>query len=314
MWNIQYQPYRLRLAIPHSHKKEHALVGVVISLRDVTLSRGYRMGFADLRPWPELGDLPLMNYQEKLNRYTQRLWKKMELLEVIQLEQDPLFRAVLRNLWDFYRYGPAIREWIRKKRGWPSCNELILDVKGFWARKDSSFRTMNFRIPQVIKIKLREGDWENPWWLKLSRLFPRARWRLDLNCSGNPEELLRWINQLEHSIKRRIEYIEDPSIYDEDGWRAINQHIPVALDFALDWHSDTFLRGKRRKAFSVLVFKPSRQNVDEVPGKDIPLTVTTHLGHFVDWLWSWWMFARLKDKGYKVNSVSGLTYFFSDGL
>lgn len=97
--------------------------------------------------------------------------------------------------------------------------------------------------------------------------------RLDFNSSLSSEKF----ENLIPALSKRIEYIEDPTAWDDKLWQQWNQKVPLAVDFATN-NPFEFL-----DAWTYLIIKPSRQDADNLIQKCLTLnknfTLTSAMDH-----------------------------------
>lgn len=97
--------------------------------------------------------------------------------------------------------------------------------------------------------------------------------RLDFNSSLSFEKFEKLIL----SLPKRIEYVEDPTPWDNNLWQQWNQKIPLAVDFATDSPFEFVT------AWTYLIIKPSRQDADTLIQKCLALnkkfTLTSAMDH-----------------------------------
>lgn len=181
-------------------------------------------GFADVHPWPELGDAPLDEQLALLARG----------------EMTPLTRASLRL---------AALDGDARRRG-VSLFESLTIPKSHWPGNEppAGFDT--------VKIK---GVMEVP---------ANVRIRIDFNATLAPEELLRIAEALP---KERIDFIEDPCLYDAATWQSLRERTGLKLaydrpttDLATTDLATTDLpttdHGPPTTGFDVLIHKPAVQS------------------------------------------------------
>lgn len=176
-------------------------------------------GFADVHPWPELGDAPLDEQLALLARG----------------ETTPLTRASLH----FARIDADARA-----RG-VSLFEGLSIPESHWPGVEPP--------PGFDTVKLKDA----------TVLPEKVRLRIDFNGKLAPDEFLRIAATLP---KERIDFIEDPVVYDAATWRALRE--ATGLRLALDRFSGEA---------DVLVHKPALSA--KFPSFDGEIVVTSYMDH-----------------------------------
>lgn len=214
---IRYAPYELIARRPlNARAKETRRRGALIRVDD---------GFADVHPWPELGDAPL----------------EEQLAMLAQGELTPLTRAALGFA--------AIDAAARREGRW-----LFEDVTvplSHWsgAEPPAAFDT----------VKIKCGPGFDP-----ATLPAGVRLRLDFNATLTPSQFAGIASRLPVD---RIDFVEDPTPYDAETWRALQAS--TGLRLALD-------RAVADDGVDVVVCKPA---VQEVPRTRRELVVTSYMDH-----------------------------------
>lgn len=191
---IQYSPYSLT-------KKNKVNAKDQSSVQNGSLIRVYESesiwGVADLCPWPELGDLSLVQEVEKKGPLYLR---SLELAaEDLQARQQK--KSLLQNRW-------------------VDNNILVTDYASF-----------DFQKPDLqghtLKIK---GDKQLFRLIETLEAAPKNLvFRIDFNSILGRDEFQLFLDNISPAVQ--IEYIEDPCGYDEELWKKWNQTIPLAVDF-----------------------------------------------------------------------------------
>jgi O-succinylbenzoate synthase len=186
-------------------------------------------GFADVHPWPELGDATLDE----------------QLALLVRGETTTLTRASL----SFAAIDAAAR------RAGRSLFDGITIPGSHWPGSDppAGFDT----------VKLKRID-----------LIPDGhRLRIDFNATLTPAEFLRIAESLP---RERIDFIEDPCVYDPATWRQLRAQsgLRLALDRAGAARDDD---SANAAGFDVLVIKPA---VQPMPGAtEAEVIVTSYMDH-----------------------------------
>ncbi len=154
---------------------------------------GDRIGFADLHPWPELGDPTLDECLQSRNSLFQRA------IEIAELDGDARARGVFLQ--------PQV----------PTSHRLIRDERGL--RPDDPPQT-------IYKLKC-GGDLEaetNKIQNIVKNLKEIQKLRLDFNMALRAEDFGRWFEASTWWLLSRLDFVEDPAPFDPgvfNKWRAI---------------------------------------------------------------------------------------------
>lgn len=108
----------------------------------------------------------------------------------------------------------------------------------------------------------------------------RVRLRIDFNATLTAQGFLEVARTLP---RERIDFVEDPTVYDEMEWRELGaaSGLPLALDLAASWNVGT--------GFDVLVHKPAVQ--PEFPRFGGEIVVTSYMDHPVGQMGAAWVAA-----------------------
>lgn len=230
-------------------------------------------GYADLHPWPELGDLDLNQQLEalKTGKTTALTKRSLELAEL-----DCLARANERSAF----YGLVV----------PTSHFLVTEIESLTSTDLQAAWRSGFR---VVKIKLgRDLKRELFHLLELERDLAPFRLRFDFNATQDSGGSLAFFESLPSSLRLSIEFIEDPTEWNPEKWRDLQEAsgLPLALDLALSAAAKNFeggdhnhlqLRGSESAQW--LVLKPAIQNPQEIftvaENNGLRICVTSYLDH-----------------------------------
>lgn len=245
--NIAVHRYELQpRRIPNSKSSLRPRAGALVRI----VGPGGTHGYADLHPWPELGDPSLQEHVSSLLK-----------------EPTELAR---RTLWLAERDARARRDRVSLCCEVPEIeNNLMIACGEDLARPEVSGA-------RVLKMKcgrdpVREADF-------IGRVFAEtaADLRLDFNASVSPEDFFAFQERIPKKWDSRIEYVEDPTPYEAGVWREIRSRWRVAVDFEWDRISGPV-------EADVLVYKPARGTADGLrwveESPDRQLTVTSSMDH-----------------------------------
>lgn len=201
-------------------------------------------GVADLCPWPNLGDPSL---DEELQN------------------QGPLFQRSLELAMQDLKARKEKKSLLVDKL--VENNLIITDFKNFDLSK---------KIFGTVKIK---GSSQLDHFIEfLEKLSVQdIKIRLDFNSSLSAAEFNYFLNGLAKSVMAKIEYIEDPTVWNSINWANWNKVIPLGFDFI---SADPF---KYEQAWTYLIIKPSRQSAKKLIQKCEQLnkkfTLTSAMDH-----------------------------------
>ena len=158
-------------------------------------------GFADVHPWPELGDATL---QEQLALLARRQTTALTRRSLHFARLDAEARRSGRSLFDRVTIPPS--HWL-----------LFDDVP-------PAFDTVKIKMPRP-----------------LDRSLARYRLRLDFNATLTPDAFVRFLDDLDPELRAAIEFVEDPCPYDDATWRALRQRVRLAADREIGEESDVLV-------------------------------------------------------------------------
>lgn len=196
---------------------------------------GIGFGYADLFPWPEFRDEPLniqiANLRE--GRLSPLLERSVEFAR-----QDAIARKLKKSLFE----GVTI----------PRSHFLFMNPE-ITHRDLEEVRAHGYR---TLKIKLENGvEGLN----KISEDF-NFKIRLDFNNKLTENQFVNFLEKMTATTKKRIDFIEDPTPFENNSWRRMQNGLALALDCG----SDKDFSAYTELGFKYLVLKPARQNVHEV--------------------------------------------------
>lgn len=216
-------------------------------------------GYADLHPWPELGDESLD--QQLANLQKGRISTQIE-QSIWLARRDAVCRKKNKHLFD---QGEKIRN-----------NYLLSDPSnlklGFLDElKKEGFTTVKVKVGRSLQ---QEAD-------SLTHIAAAGlRMRLDFNGVGSWQIFEKFMGSLMGSVKALIEYVEDPFPYEEAAWSEARKLAKIALDNQYDrvrWDQLT------KTSFDVLVIKPAKIDVDKALERalrwNLKVAVTSYMDH-----------------------------------
>ncbi len=221
-----------------------------------------KIGYADLFPWPELGDKTLDEELANLAKF-----KMSPLVEqaIWLAKKDAAIRAEGKNAFA----GAA-----RIKNHY-----LISDFTKFKDENMKELRTAGFT---TVKIKVgRSIDEEAKFVERIIKQNPIAI-RLDFNSKTNFAEYERFMSHLNPGEKAKIEFAEDPMPWHPEAWKdASSLGVPFAIDnefSKIDWE-----KIRAPLPFKFVVIKPARQDMDKtvkiIDKFALKMVVTSSMDH-----------------------------------
>lgn len=216
------------------------------------IQRGENVGYADLAPFPCLGDPSL----ENLFFSGHPLWKRA------------LFWA-----------GNPLSTW--------QCSPLASHT--FFSSVTSAVEAFQKGFQGTSKIKCSAKD-RSCWvedLLEVSFLLKKKQLRIDCNESYSSCSFLPLITQLK-KLAPYIEYIEDPFPFNEEKWKEVSQKI--AIPFAKDHFVQEAIGSTQAAPY--LIIKPAKQSwsvVKKAWKKGHRLIFSSYLGHPLERQQATWM-------------------------
>lgn len=219
-----------------------------------------RIGYADLHPWPELGDPEL---EEHLSQLRQTKLTTLVEQAIWLATLDAHGRVEKRNIFD---------------------NQIMLRNNAILGRIDS--HTVELLDPlvkkgfSIVKLKVGQNLEEEIQMINRIALTHDVKLRLDFNSKLTWSSFSKYLNGFSAQAKKMIEYIEDPFAYDPELWKEARQIVPLAIDWELD---EVPLDQVEPVEADVLVLKPTHQDingrVEQAKKWKKSVVITSHMGH-----------------------------------
>lgn len=215
-------------------------------------------GYADLHPWPELGDAPLEEQLRSL--LTSRPLALAERALAIS-ETDARARAEGRSLFE----GLEV----------PESHFLCSDIHSLSPSFLEGLARQGFTR---VKVKAgRDTRAEGRALRELARASSGpVLFRLDFNAKAGREELLGFVSEAGPAIDR-VDFLEDPLPWDPEAWLELKRltGARLALDRAAPFGISP------NPAVDLLVIKPAAQDPRAVPREacGVPRVYTSYLDH-----------------------------------
>jgi O-succinylbenzoate synthase len=216
-------------------------------------------GFADLHPWPELGDASL---NEQLADLKKGRMSSMVEQSIWLARRDATARKEGKSLLDA---GPRIKN-----------NFIISDLTQLKPGSLDEIRKEGF---DTVKVKVGRDLAKEAEALTHLAACPLYI-RLDFNGLGNWQVFEKFISSIPRSVKALIEYVEDPFPFDPVSWAEARKLVKIAADNQagkIPWDN------LKKAPCDVLVIKPAKLDVDkavELCKKwNMKATVTSYMDH-----------------------------------
>lgn len=171
------------------------------------------VGYADLHPWPELGDVPLSQQLERL-RYNVETPLTKNSLEIARL--DAQARARTESLW--------------LDQEVPENHYLLTEIPEN-LEDDAELCAAFAQGYDKVKIKVGRDFKREAFWLNhiCGNFDLNAQIRLDFNGALNEKSYLEFQNILEERTSKAIDFIEDPMPWSKS-FGFGSSRLPLALD------------------------------------------------------------------------------------
>lgn len=217
------------------------------------------IGYADLHPWPELGDVPLAD--QLLDVGHGKISRQLE-QSIWLARRDALLREEGKNIFE---NGVKVKN-----------NFLISDLTKL---KPGFLDEINGEAYTHIKIKVgrdlqRERD-------LLSQVAAAGfRLRLDFNAMGSWQTFEKFMTALPKTVLPVIEYVEDPFPFEEQAWGEAQRIVKIAVDNQYDKVKWANLK---KIPFDIIVIKPAKNDVDLAVTRckkhNLKAVVTSYMDH-----------------------------------
>lgn len=219
-------------------------------------------GYADLQPWPELGDPTLEEQLAGLR--AGKISVQME--QTIWLaRRDAEARSKKRNLFDL---GTPLKN-----------NYLLTHAEDIKPGLLDEVRSEGF---DTIKVKIGRDLQEEAEAL-VHIAAAGFKMRLDFNALANWQIFERFIKNLDPKVRAQIEYVEDPFPYDATAWMEAKELVKLAIDN--QYNKVRWDQLDTKAPFDVVVIKPAKMDVDIAIGHcqdwKLKASVTSYMDHAV---------------------------------
>ena len=254
MTQISYAPYQLK---PSKNLNAKTLTRQPRQGMLLKIQKNKSVGYSDVHPWPELGDLPL---EEHLVALIQKNPTFLTRVSLSQAQRDAEARSKNKSL---LLLEPLLKN-----------NFVASEIDELTDLKLERLKKLKF---QVIKLKAGVDLEKELFFSKKILGTGNFGLRLDFNS------VLEWADFqkfFEAIPTKYIEYAEDPLPYSVEVWTEARKFLPVALDFEakkLSWEKH------RPPTADILIVKPLRMNMEVITACieawPIDFTVTSAMDH-----------------------------------
>lgn len=269
------------------------------------LETPYGKGYADLHPWPTLGDSP---WEDQLEECRKGSLSQQLHISLSMAEDDARAR---------YQKQPALGT-----ESIVTNHTLFLDAQLTLSSLREAFPFS--QKPTLAKWKVNPETLPHhfDFLLSASEEFPFLRWRLDANSTLDQDELLSFWKRLPQKTKTLIDYIEDPCRYTLAGWqRLMDEGIPLALDFEWKnwWPSSEATKPPPTlpKGSLTFILKPAVQNFclweDWFVEKANPIVFTSYLDHPLGLVHGLWRVQTFMEKHPDLVRTCGFNLALNKG-
>ena len=229
---------------------------------------GGQFGYSDVHPWPEFGEAPLEEH----------------LKSVAAVDFSPLVENSLG-----FNYLDREFRWLKRSAFLglilPRSHRLVENIINLEAQQ-----LLEWHAEAFTHVKVKMGDSlkiETEALVQLVCSSPML-WRLDMNGKLSSAEFTPWWDALDHAVKARIDFVEDPV---SDG------ELLTRGPWAMDW--------KPLLTAPVRVIKTPRDGTEEL-GRFQRVVFTHSLDHPLGQACSTWVAARYYAQKPTMKEVCGL--------
>ena len=247
---VAFSPYEMKFLAEEPSVREQTRKGVLLRIKDENGNSGY----AGLHMWP----IDMESIQGRL--------------ALRAAEQDLSLRRAGKSAWDGF-------EDIEIENNYLFFNFSAATGAGDEAMRKEIAEALKKGF-RTFKVKVgRNPGIESPLLRSLVKINSEARWRLDFNSLLTPQLVDAFFFEWTEEEISRIEYLEDPCVYEKNYWNELNKKIPLALDQANPFGFE----GLNPGSFQHLILKPAIQDIDQwlpwARTHNLKITVTSFMDH-----------------------------------
>jgi O-succinylbenzoate synthase len=237
-------------------------------------------GYSSLQPWTHLGD-PVLDESNLKSILNSELGQRA--LELAKL--DAYFRREKKSLLD---ETPAF------------CHYTVLNFHQVSRAQLEEVLKLGFTH---IKVKLNAQIEEVLQWLKSVWDLQFLKWRFDFNNQLNEKLWESFCLELPDSFISKVEFVEDPFLFNAKTWKQAQRILPLALDFQLENPSQV-RECVAKECAEYFIYKPSARALP----KDIEqkIVITSYMDHPIGISHALAEYQKLKKERLNMSVVSGL--------
>jgi o-succinylbenzoate synthase len=258
-------------------------------------------GFADIHPWPELGDDTL---SEQLDSIIEGRPTRLAERSLWFAQKDALYRS---------RGESAFREHKIPDSHFFIPDIFVTGVDRLHAVVQDGFRTVKIKVGRNVSAELQQFQ-------HIAAMWPNdLKIRLDFNSILSPEAADDYLDRLPSEIKKKIEFIEDPTRFSVETWAGLysRRGMPLALDLEAD-NEVRIQRALEGESIQYIVIKPAVQNAERITdlvnsvsankesARVVRFSVTTYLDHPLGQVGAAWVAASINTKHPERMATCGL--------
>lgn len=164
-----------------------------------------------------------------------------------------------------------------------------------------------------VKVKFGSNIEENIQWLKSVWDLNFLKWRFDFNNQLNEKLWESFCLELPDFLISKIEFVEDPFIFNEKTWKQAQRILPLALDFQLV-NSSKVRELVSKECAEYFIYKPSARMLPQ--GLEQKIVITSYMDHPIGVAHALAEYQKLKKQRVNMSVVSGLgtLSFFQDSM
>jgi O-succinylbenzoate synthase len=256
----------VRIWASHYVLRARSSLGALASSRErhgaiLKIENSEGLGYADLHPWVELGDLEL---REQLGYLADGMETALSRRSLTLADLDRESRN--KNVSSFQGLQIPLSHFL--------INDVLTlrpeDLSIAWT---GGFRSLKIKLGRDLQSEL-EALLEHAFGLSVFRL------RFDFNASLVPKDFLAFVRALPEPVREAIEFVEDPTPWSNDKWAQL--HLRTAVDLARDQSADLNAEISHG-ALQWVIIKPAVQEplvvADWARALGASICVTSYLDH-----------------------------------
>lgn len=294
---MKIRTHRYQLPWPYQTSRNHSGEGALIEV-EVEGTRGY----ADLHPWPSMGDTPIAEQIERLKLGNPTSQAQITLA---MARRDANARATNQQ-------GVAFKNSI-------TAHKLVF-IEDLSANLIEPLGLNQIIQNQLLKLKISPTSIQTTTQLleHTADRLPKIKWRLDANSYFKKSDIMTFWQNLSTQAKQTIQYIEDPSPYNLGEWSELEDvGIPLAIDFEISkWQKTPHNQSPTDSKQTVFILKPAIQSTDLwinwLSANPHRFVVTNYLDHPIGLLHAIWAAETMNEALPSLNLPCGFSLSVED--